>query len=492
MKKNSRGDGILFKYIDDAGQAPAIISLSSGKMELLAPMVPVCGQPVEAANGTIAWTSGENLVLSGESISLTIPLAFEVNWIDISFDGSSVLFNNGNDEIFILTVNTGEIQSLTKAAGFVYPQFSPEANWVSYNSLNGFLYVKNRANDKVFSLGRAGGLQWINEQRFFFNVYNEDGTTEFVVAEIQNGALQTLVIGSVSGDAIGCLYGFQLWYCEGRAVKWINIQTTEPETIHYSSAEKLPVSFRQPNGNKAILKVPGTVPYVHQVYDTPTWHEGWGSCAPTTSVMAFAYYNRLPAWPVTVDHGMSWDPHVNSFGSYVADRYRFNELYYEETADAYGTTAYGGYGYMWTGTYSPNSRMRQYIENHYMTSNQLWTSQCTWANTLTEINAGFVHPICNYLTSSGHLTLTTGYFTTQHTLVFNDPYGNKNNPGYPNYTGYDSYYDWPGYNNGYQNLDASGTHGGVAWTVKAQTNEVIYNDTLIDNNFYGHGFYCRL
>jgi PKD repeat protein len=205
--------------------------------------------------------------------------------------------------------------------------------------------------------------------------------------------------------------------------------------------------------------------------------------------MAFAYYNRLPPWPVTVDHGQTWDPHVNNYGSYVADRYRFNELYYSETADAYGTTAYGGYGYMWTGSYSPNSRMKFYIENHYMTSNQLWTSSCTYNNTIIEINGGYVHPICNYLTTSGHLTLATGYVVGQHTLIFNDPYGNKNNPGYPNYTGYDSYYDWPGYNNGYQNLDASGSNGGVAWTVKSQTSQPLYNDTIIDNVDYNHGFY---
>ena len=41
----------------------------------------------------------------------------------------------------------------------------------------------------------------------------------------------------------------------------------------------------------------------------------------------------------------------------------------------------------------------------------------------------------------------------QYTLIFNDPYGNKN-ISYPGWAGAGAYYDWPGANNGYQNLNA--------------------------------------
>ena len=38
-------------------------------------------------------------------------------------------------------------------------------------------------------------------------------------------------------------------------------------------------------------------------------------------------------------------------------------------------------------------------------------------------------------------------------------------------------------------MDNSGTHGGVAWTIKAQSAMKTYNDTIIDDIDYNHGFY---
>jgi hypothetical protein len=62
--------------------------------------------------------------------------------------------------------------------------------------------------------------------------------------------------------------------------------------------------------------------------------------------------------------------------------------------------------------------------------------------------------LLNSLTTAGHYITTVGYFDNdaQRTAIFNDPYGNKNTPGYPSYDGAGACYDWPGYSNGYQNL----------------------------------------
>ncbi len=124
-----------------------------------------------------------------------------------------------------------------------------------------------------------------------------------------------------------------------------------------------------------------------------------------------------------------------------------------------------------------------------MASNQYWTTSCTWAKTVAEIDSGYVHPICNYLTASGHLTLCYGYYNAQHSLLFNDPYGDRNDATYCDYDGIGVTYDWPGYNNGYSDL--GGGNGYVAWTVAARTTEPVYSDTIIDNNYYGHGFYMN-
>lgn len=492
---------VLFKFISEDGkQTPSVLNLSTGNITALCKPQQLCSQPVSSKNGKIGYSTPEAFYLQSNNETKSTDLTSYTNYLALSGDGNFIITNDINDQLFLTDLTTSKSQQITdNNSGYVYPSFSPDDKLIVFSSLSGDLFIQNISDKKTMLVGKGGYLQWINRNEFFYTSYNESGISSINYAKISaNFNIVQYKLTATPGAMFASVLGNDVYYTvqgtrniyHSTLNKAIGNHIT-PELL-YSKESPLDITFYTNNYSaKAVVKVPGTVPYVNQVYDTPTWHEGWGSCAPTTAAMAFAYYNRLPPWPVMVDHGQSWDPHINNYGSYVADRYRFNEIYYQETADAYGTTAYGGYGYMWTSTYSPNARMKAYIENHYMTSNQLWTTSCTYANSITEIDAGFVHPICNYLTTSGHLILTTGYLSTQHTLIFNDPYGNKNNPGYPNYTGYDSYYDWPGYSNGYQNLDASGTHGGVAWTVKARTTEPVYNDTIIDNVDYNHGFYMN-
>ncbi|MFH2095840.1 MAG: PKD domain-containing protein, partial [Bacteroidota bacterium] len=273
----------------------------------------------------------------------------------------------------------------------------------------------------------------------------------------------------------------------GKEIRSMHLQTDNKkiDKLIYCHTGQLNLSFPSLNSNKSEVRIPGTVPYVHQVYDTPDWHYGYGSCAPSTSAMALAYYNRLPKWPKTVSSPYS---HISDYGYYVADKYTIDEYYYdvvEQTGG--GEDAWGGYGYMW-GLGSPNSYMSSYIAGHYLTSSQLWSSSCTFSVVTNEIDDGYPYPMCAMLSSAGHLVLTKGYIVGQHTLIFNDPYGDKNTPGWPSYDGHNAYYDWPGYNNGYQNLDYNGTYGIIAWLVTSRGSEVTYNDTLIDDLFYNHGF----
>ncbi len=95
--------------------------------------------------------------------------------------------------------------------------------------------------------------------------------------------------------------------------------------------------------------------------------------------------------------------------------------------------------------------LKDYIINHGVNSSVDWSPG--WSELQTEIDA--LHPLIllNMLTTSGHYIVATGYYDTQHTLISNDPYGNKNTTGYPSYDGTGAKYDWPGYNNGYQNLN---------------------------------------
>ncbi len=434
----------------DGTQSPALLDITTKKITKLYTPTNLCGQVSFSTNGKIAFTVSNILhVLTGNT-SQTYDLGTYANIVSLSPDGKKIIYNDVSDQLFVLNLQTSEKKQLTdNSTGFVYPKWSPNGNKISCNSLSGDLYVYDFISAHFAKIDdHAGSAVWADDSKYLYFQKNIVENFEFIGSDIyrikldgteKNNLTNTPDVNEMSP----CISGNNLFYhtYENREIIKTSLNENKSniilKTVLFKQNTPLQINyFSIKKSNRAVVRVPGTVPYVHQIYDTPDWHYGSGSCAPTTSVMAFAYYNLLPKWPITAGS------HISDYGAYVADKYRYNEIYYQDVAaTGGGEDAWGGYGYLWTGSYSPNSRMKIYLENHGLTSNQLWTSSCTYANTTTEIDLGYPHPICNYLTSAGHLILAIGYLSTQHTMIFNDPYGNKNNPGYPNTNGADSYYD---------------------------------------------------
>jgi len=491
---------IGFKLIKPDGmQVPALYKLTTMKIIELSAPVDLCGQVSFSNNGKIAYTIGNNLVVTSNGNTETFYLGTYSNGSPISPDGNYALFNNENDQLFIIDLTSGQIIQFTdNTQGYMYPQWSPDGSKIAFSTLSGTLKVLNLATDSTYTIGKGENAVWSeNSQDLFFDfVLSENFEikgSEIFVAKYDGSSVRQLTNTPETFEMFPFpLSNSTIVYSTYNARQIVSSSLRSNRTgiqnpIVLAQAT-LPLYITANGSNnfsqkisKAITMVPGDVPYTHQVYDTPTWHSGYWSCAPTTAIMAIAYYNRLPKWPTPVDHGKAWDPHVNNYGSYVADLYRYNEVYYNTTDTDYaGNTSYGGYGYMW-GLGSPSSYMDNYFINHDITSVQSYST--TFENVQTEINAGFPYPICSTITAAGHLTLAVGYVIGQHTLIYNDPYGDKNDGTYPNYYGKNAYYDWPGYNNGYENINS------MAWTVTAETNQPIYNDTIIDDVYYDHGFY---
>lgn len=497
MQLSPDGKTIGFKYISDNGlQSPALLDITTGKTTFLAEPSSLCGQPSFSASGDIVVSDTMGFAVYRKNGSTeNFVTGTYANYTAVSPDGKFVVFNDNNDQLQIIDTRTKAIIAISPE-GCALPEFSPSGKYISFVSSLQRIYIFSIEQNRIVTTLFGTATEWHPTQDLLAYNYTESENYTVIHSEIKVLNAETGVESVIAGDSGNLFFdpafdkSGNIYFHNQVGLGIYTLQNQGPHCI-YRHHGKLPMNyFESQKSTRSIITVPGTVPYVHQVYDTPTWHSGYWSCAPTTSAMAFAYYNRLPPWPTSVDHGMSWDPHVNNYGSYVADRYRFNEWYYSETAlDAADGTTYGGYGYMWTGSYSPSSRMSSYITQHYMTSNQYWTTSCTWAQTLSEINNGYVHPICNYLTTSGHLTLCIGYYDTQHSLLFNDPYGDRNDATYCDYDGAGVSYDWPTYNNGLANLGGSNSY--VAWTVAARSAEPVYNDTIIDNNYYNHGFYVN-
>ena len=485
---------IGFKYIQaDGKQAPALLNVQTKKITQLHAPVDLCGQVSFSQNGKIAFTIGNEVIIKEGNSLVNHSLGQYVNIAPIAPNGNFVCYNDDHDQLFLLNLTNSQVVKLTSGEkGNSYPQWSPDGSKIMYSSLSGQLYIYDLQSQTTTFISEGIYPSWTDDSHHIIFTKIETDDFRFIGSDIYKANVDGSEITNITDtpddfEIAAVPSGDKIIY-QSLNLKTVNTRsfaTNMHLANHLVYKSESPLNISHQGIQKAMqsqTSVPGTVPYVNQVYDTPSWHYGYGSCAPTTSIMAAAYYNKIPKWPIVVDKGVG--SHTSDYGSYVADKYRLNQYYYQDVATTGGgENAWGGYGYMWTGSYSPHSRMQQYLTSHYLTS--VLEDADNYAKALTEINNGYPFPICNLLSSAGHLILAVGYINGQHTLVFNDPYGNKNNGAWPNWSGQNAHYDWPGYNNGNQNLNT------VAWTVTAEGSQVSYNDTLIDDVFYNHGFYMN-
>jgi len=435
------------------------------------------------------------------------------NLTPISPDGKKIVYDV--DQKFFITKDLSDGKELklpNDGKGVIYPKWSPDSKKLLFQNRNYELLVYDFTENKLYKIGSGGAGNWDkNSENIVFQRTDSD-TKNFILksSEIFISDYKGLNVRQItfSPDIYEMTPSFDLkgdilfqTYDKRQIVRaTLNILKTKilSKKILLDNPKNLKPKFYDISKfqqTKSVTHLTNDVPYIHQKYDAPTGRNGGSACAPTTSNMALAYYNRLPKWPVEAENypSVTGSPHYSDYSGYVLDRYKYNEFSF----DAYSSSknAYGGYAYMWVSPYtSPGGGdgMRNYQELHDMASGSyVWTSSATFSKTQTEINNEYPQPICSWITHSGHLTLCVGYVNGQHTLIFNDPWGNKNTPGYPSYDGKDSYYDWPGYNNGYQNLDPDGSHGTVAWTLTARSSEPVYDDLTIENINYNHGFYIN-
>ncbi len=485
---------IGFKYIQvDGKQAPALLTIQTKAITLLHAPVNLCGQVSFAQNGKTAFTIGNELIVRDGNSLVNYPLGQYVNIAPLSPDGKFACYNDDHDQLFLLNLANNQVITLTSGEkGNIYPLWSPDASKLMYSSISGQLSVYDLQSQTTKFISEGQYPSWTDDSHHIIFTKIESSDSHFIGSDIYKSNVDGSEIINITNtpdnyEIAAVPSGNKMIYqsLNKKTVSIASLTKNKSLSTHPIFKTESPLSISHQPFQKSMESetfVPGTVPYVNQVYDTPEWHYGYGSCAPSTAIMAIAYYNKVPKWPITTSNGVG--NHTSEYGAYVADKYRLNEYYYlDVSSTGGGEDAWGGYGYMWTGSYAPSQRMRQYIENHYLTSVQ--ENADNYSKALTEINNGYPFPICNLLSSAGHLTLAIGYVVGQHTIIFNDPYGNKNTGSWPNWAGQNSHYDWPGYNNGFQNLNT------VAWTVTAEGSEVAYNDTIIDDVFYNHGFYMN-
>jgi len=355
------------------------------------------------------------------------------------------------------------------------------------------LKVYDLANDSTYKITEeAYSPAWSNDSRWIIFYKKEIKNLELLNSDLYlssfDGTKQTRL--TFTKDQFECDPSFGLTddeviyskFEKGTIVKAVlSLQDHSLKVKSELNLKVKPIEIPSPNLYKKTLDVDTLdIPYINQVFDTPDYYNGSAACGPTSAMMIVAFYKILPVWNITC----SWPSSHNSpYGKYICEPYRFRQTNYVLTAnDPNDRPSQGAYGYMWSGT-SPYSSMASFYIKHGIAATR--ADEPSYQTALDEVNTGRPYTICNGLTTAGHIIVAHGTATQSHTLIFNDPYGDKNIPGYPNYFGKNAKYDWPGYNNGYKNLNT------VYWSVSTNYTKPETSDTLIDDLDFANGFYMN-
>lgn len=463
---------IGYKYIDEktGKQVPALYFIDSGKIEYLSKPVTEAGQVSFSENGDIAYTIGNVLIVENNNSKKEYDLGYYANLAPISPNGKYVCFNNADDDLFLYDLKNKKIKQITKTDNsFFNPQWSFDSKKIAFTSISGDVFAYHLDTKKMYNIDKGLNPQW-NEKST--RIYYEKRTYENLT--LKNSDIAYSEYSKVNDEYENSFVTqtenvFEMepqyhnnsivyhTFLDREIIEMSLKSKTKEKVFKADSPLELKYFTVKMNTNEEKLNI--SVPYIHQVYDTPDgFDHAYGCCATTTCMMVFAHYQLIPHWDAVSTRPYS---HTTHWGRFISQTYHYFDYTYTD----------GGDTWMWDGG-SPNSKMRNYISQHGLSSTQDWSVSFTELS--NELNNGYPYPLCVMLTSAGHLIAAKGIYVG-HAIYFNDPYGNKNTAGYPSYDGADAIYDWPGYNNGFVNLSS------VAWAVTGRGSYHEDTEELVDD-----------
>ena len=447
------GRYVAFKRFVDGKQIASLYNATTQEISGLG-TGPQIGIPSCANNGLLAYTSGRSLNITDFNgvLRKKIILNGYCNQTPISPQGDRVAFTDQDDQLFIYHLATDSVQRLGGTVGCFEPQWSPDGTAVLTQTLDGRVLVYDAATGLCHDLGMGRHATWDRDgQRVLFTrieIDAQDRLQRTGLYSVRRDGAGGFLLTNTDADHVtssgsrmmytDCRTG-QLWtLSENRALPKAVIQPLTPPAASLSSAQ-----------SDLLGMYYFDIPYLHQAYDTPDWFNGNWACGATAAAMCLAYYGLLNKWPATVSQPYV---HVSDYGRYICEKYTYNGFTFDIGGDdPNGHTGWGGYGYIikdnWLNT---KQYMADYAQLHGLSASVDWSP--SRSKIQNELKAKMPTVVLTSLTSAGHYVTAIGYDQEATSIMFNDPWGDKN-LGYANYQGRHAVYDWPGFSNGHASLE---------------------------------------
>ncbi len=467
------GMKIGFKLIHDNNQQqPVYYDTRKDEIIPLYANTANAGVPSFSNNGLIAFTIENWLHVVNQELQLIYKFNLNsyVNLAPISPDGKFVICNDLNDQLWLLELKTGVKKRITAGeGGYFNPIWSLDSKKIAFSSLTGYLYTFHIETINLELIGRGSSANWLEDNEsmvFCAEEWNDrfqltvsrimrcrfDGTDKKFLHE-SSKPIDRFLNYSPQNSKIVYLSAQNLIVEKmlhlGQKIQTSIEQKFLIEEINQSIKQNMPRPIDLKKNEDQINVQLFNAPYLHQVYDTPDWFNGHWACGATSAMMAIAFYNILPEWNCNCSSPYA---HTSKFGRYVCEVYTYNGYTYNIGGyDPDGNLGYGGYGFIIKNDWADTKEyMAQYARRHKINSSVDWSP--SFAKFCHEMDLRYPAVILNSLTNSGHYILGIGYNSIAHSIIVNDPYGNKNQ-GYVNYNGKNVIYDWPGYSSGHANLN---------------------------------------